>query len=113
MKNKDRLLNRLSTISSFFKEELDYYLYSVDHEDENYNLVDAFEDFDNLVYSDLSKRDPRYKEMNNILREIGFAIPINLKDHIVLGGSKESLVMFRYNKQPYAPVSSWESWINK
>jgi len=114
MNNRQKLINRLSNVSPRFKAELDYYMNDVDHEDSGreYDLADAFEDLDDLIITPNSKGS-LWKELTKIYREIGYMIPIDLSQHTVLGGSKESLVVFRYQGVPYSCITSWESWIQQ
>lgn len=108
--NRQKLLNALSHCNKELFAEIMYQLEDVDHdEDEEYDLVDAFEDAADLISTEKSWKH-LFKYLKDLYIEIGYAVPVDITKIHVFGGPK---YWFIKNGQHYDVVDSWSSWITK
>lgn len=109
MTNREKLIEAIDHCHPLLSTEITYQLEDVDHEDETYDIVSAFEDAAALIESEADWKY-LFKYLKDLYIEIGYAVPVDIKTVHVFGGSK---YWFIKNGKHYECIDSWSSWISK
>lgn len=110
MSNREKLAGAIETAHPKLKEEIRYQLEDVDHE-EDYDIVDAFEDAMDSIEATKDKELMKY--LKDFFIQIGYAVPISeeeMSKMYVSGGKK---YWFKKNGIFYEAIDSWRRWINQ
>ncbi len=105
--NREKVTAAIKNADAKLVAEINYHLNDVNHEDDNYDIVDAFEDAANLIEDSPIKE--LLKPLYRLYIEIGYAVECDITKVTVTSGKR---YWFKMDGKHYNPISSWEQWIN-
>ena len=103
--NKEKVLGLIPTLSKYSRDEINYHLNDVDHEEiPDYGMIDAFED----AAESLERMVGRVPaDLKKFYIDLGYCVAVDITK-VVSTGKK---YWFIYEGQHFQVVDSWENWI--